>query len=158
MGDAQDYSGNDHYGSYGGASQELDFTRNQSNNNAPGFDDQFNDGILHNSLSVASRARPNQWPASASEMGRRVELQNGGMSSDHDSRIVRAAIVTSGLVRPDMFPKSSSEMRGYVDFQEGQKSEDINSSHLRLAGRQTQAPPSRYGWVFSLREQRWVKS
>lgn len=153
MGDMHDYSG---YGNYGDAAHDTEFVGAQMND-AQGFDDQFNDGVARTALRGSVRQRPDQWPSSASEMGRRVAYQDAGIGEDSDVAMLRSSLSTSGRVRPEMWAKSASEMKGYVDFQEGQVSGDIDDAHLRTAGRGLVPPPSRGGWVFSLREGRWVR-
>jgi hypothetical protein len=151
MGDMHDYSG---YGYYSGAGGEA---ASDQKNGTPGYDDQFNDGVARAALRTSSRQRPDQWPASASEMGRHVSYQDSGMGSDHDVAMLRSALSTSGRTRPDQWPKSASEMRHFVDFQEGQSMSSIDSAHLRSAGRGSAPPPSRGGWVYSLESRQWVR-
>jgi hypothetical protein len=131
---------------------------NDQKSSTPGFDDQFNDSALRASLRATSRSRPDQWPASAAEMGRRVEQQCGGMGGDHNDAMLRNTLSVSGRQRPEMWAKSASEMRRYVDYQTGQLSGDTDSAHLRLAGRATAPAAGRNGYTFSLSQGRWVKA
>jgi len=153
MGDMRDYADD----GYDAAGDVFSTMAEDQKKRATGYDDQFNDGVVRASVRTSSLRRPDLWPVSASEMGRRVAYQDAGMGADPDKALVRAVLVSSSRAKPNGWGKSSSEMRGYVDFQQGQLAGDTDSSHLRNAGRMSAPPPSRHGWTFSLDQGRWVR-
>jgi hypothetical protein len=62
----------------------------------PGYDSQFNDGALRASLSTSTRARPDMWPKSASEMAQHVHCPAQAMNEDADTEHTRWAARSSG--------------------------------------------------------------
>lgn len=155
MGDMQDYTNDSYSSGYDSVSHEH---HSDQKMDTPGYDDYFNDGAARASLRTTTRARPDNWPASASEMGHRVAYDSGMGGDDHNDSMLRTTLSTSSHQRPTMWGKSTSEMRRYVDYQQGQGSGDTDSAHIRLAGRMSAPPPSRNGWAFSLSQGRWIKA
>jgi hypothetical protein len=125
---------------------------------SPGYDDQFNDGVMRASLSTSTRARPDMWPKSASEMSRHTSVSDSLQPDDHDAALLRAALSTSGRTRPDMWPKSASEMASHVDFPEQSLGSDVDTAHMRWAMRGSAPAAGRDGWVFMPHSKKWVKA
>lgn len=151
MGDyaSNDYEGGDFRDSLVGSVDET-----------PGYDDQFNDGVLRVALSTSSRSRPDAWPKSASEMSRHTSISDSLQPDSPDDALLRSALSTSGRRRPDMWPKSASEMASHIDFPEQSMGADADTAHVRWAmrGSAPGPPAGRNGWVFMPYSKKWVKA